>query len=174
MSAEAPGAGDCTPPGKLRSTILDICLALKRLAQAYQDEIVIVYRFTSIPTFMYRSTRRYLVSITSTCCRPWITCPGPPDETRHPDPDRFGRHPGRSTVVCCSPLVLRQRTERQEGVQAGTLKLVGTDPDTIFMEALKLLDDRAAHAAMSGAVNPYGDGHAAERIVAALLASQTG
>ena len=71
-------------------------------------------------------------------------------------------------------LVLRQRTERQEGVQAGTLKLVGTDPDTIFMEALKLLDDRAAHAAMSGAVNPYGDGHAAERIVAALLASQTG
>ena len=69
-------------------------------------------------------------------------------------------------------LVLRQRTERQEGVQAGTLKLVGTDPDTILLEARKLLDDGAAHAAMAGAINPYGDGHAAQRIVETLLAAE--
>jgi UDP-N-acetylglucosamine 2-epimerase (non-hydrolysing) len=66
-------------------------------------------------------------------------------------------------------LVMRDRTERQEGVTAGTLKLVGTDSDRIFTEAQRLLDDPAAHAEMSGAVNPYGDGHAAKRIVAALL-----
>jgi UDP-N-acetylglucosamine 2-epimerase len=70
-------------------------------------------------------------------------------------------------------LVLRQLTERQEGVTAGTLKLVGTDPDRIFTETTRLLDDSEAHAAMAGAVNPYGDGHAAERIVAALLATHT-
>jgi len=69
-------------------------------------------------------------------------------------------------------LVLRERTERQEGITAGTLKLVGTDPEVIFIEAQQLLDDPAAHAAMAGAVNPYGDGHAAERIVAALLAAK--
>ena len=69
-------------------------------------------------------------------------------------------------------LVLRARTERQEGVTAGTLKLVGTDPDRIFSEAMRLLDVPEAYAAMAGAVNPYGDGHAAERIVAALLATE--
>jgi UDP-N-acetylglucosamine 2-epimerase (non-hydrolysing) len=68
-------------------------------------------------------------------------------------------------------LVLRQHTERQEGVTAGTLKLVGTDPDQIFLEVGHLLEDPEAHAAMAGAVNPYGDGYAAERIVAALLAT---
>ncbi len=69
-------------------------------------------------------------------------------------------------------LVLRERTERQEGITAGTLKLVGTDPKLILSEAQQLLDDPDAHAAMARAVNPYGDGHAAERIVSALLASR--
>jgi UDP-N-acetylglucosamine 2-epimerase (non-hydrolysing) len=66
-------------------------------------------------------------------------------------------------------LVLRNTTERPEGVEAGTLKLVGTDPNVIIKEARHLLDDPGAHAAMSGAKNPYGDGHAAERIVQAIL-----
>ncbi len=66
-------------------------------------------------------------------------------------------------------LVLRQVTERPEGVQAGTVRLVGTDPERIISEARRLLDDPAAHAAMAQAVNPYGDGHAAERIVQAIL-----
>ncbi|GAB4523997.1 MAG: UDP-N-acetylglucosamine 2-epimerase (non-hydrolyzing) [Anaerolineales bacterium] len=68
-------------------------------------------------------------------------------------------------------LVLRTVTERPEGVQAGTVKLVGTDTARILTEANHLLDDPQAHAAMAQAVNPYGDGHAAGRIVAALLAS---
>ena len=71
-------------------------------------------------------------------------------------------------------LVLRETTERQEGVTAGTLKLVGTDPDTIFTEAQRLLDVPEAYAAMAGSVNPYGDGHAAEKIVDALLEAGKG
>jgi UDP-N-acetylglucosamine 2-epimerase (non-hydrolysing) len=65
-------------------------------------------------------------------------------------------------------LVLREVTERPEGVEAGTLKLVGTDIKTIVHEANRLLDDPAAHAEMAKAANPFGDGHAAERIIEAL------
>jgi UDP-N-acetylglucosamine 2-epimerase (non-hydrolysing) len=67
-------------------------------------------------------------------------------------------------------LVLREVTERPEGVKAGTLKLVGTDSQVIVREAGLLLDDRAAYIAMAQAANPFGDGHAAEKIVKALLA----
>ncbi|MBN1669093.1 MAG: UDP-N-acetylglucosamine 2-epimerase, partial [Anaerolineales bacterium] len=56
-----------------------------------------------------------------------------------------------------------------EGLAAGTLKLVGTDPQVILSQARRLLDDPAAHAAMAQAANPYGDGQAARRIVQALL-----
>jgi UDP-N-acetylglucosamine 2-epimerase len=66
---------------------------------------------------------------------------------------------------------LRKVTERPEGVEAGTLKLVGTDTKTIVSEANRLLDDPAAHADMVKAVNPFGDGHAAERIIEALMDS---
>ncbi len=66
-------------------------------------------------------------------------------------------------------LVLREVTERPEGVEAGVLKLVGTDRRLILQEANRLLDDPAAYAAMARAVNPFGDGHAAERIVQALM-----
>jgi UDP-N-acetylglucosamine 2-epimerase (non-hydrolysing) len=66
-------------------------------------------------------------------------------------------------------LVLRDVTERPEGVEAGTLKLVGTDPDQIVKEARQLLNDSAAYAKMAKSANPYGDGHAAEQIVKALL-----
>ena len=69
-------------------------------------------------------------------------------------------------------LVLREVTERPEGVEAGTLKLVGTEAGNIVREAMRLLDDPSAHAEMAKAVNPFGDGHAAERIVDALKAFQ--
>ena len=66
-------------------------------------------------------------------------------------------------------LVLRDVTERPEGVGAGVLKLVGTDRNKITSEANRLLDNPSAHEAMARAANPYGDGHAAERITQALL-----
>lgn len=61
-------------------------------------------------------------------------------------------------------LVLRKTTERPEGVDAGSAKLVGTDPDVILREAEVLLRNKAAYNAMAEVKSPYGDGHAAERI----------
>ncbi len=65
-------------------------------------------------------------------------------------------------------LVLRKVTERPEAIEAGTAKLVGTEANTIFQEAQRLLEDRDAYDQMARAVNPFGDGHAAERIVKIL------
>lgn len=66
-------------------------------------------------------------------------------------------------------LVLRDTTERPEGIEAGTLKLVGTDEDVIFDETKKLLEDFDAYNAMSKANNPYGDGKASVRIVDTIV-----
>lgn len=67
-------------------------------------------------------------------------------------------------------LVMRDSTERPEAVDAGTVELVGTDTDRIVDRATRLLDDPEAYAAMARAHNPYGDGRAAERILAYLRA----
>ncbi len=66
-------------------------------------------------------------------------------------------------------LVLRDVTERPEGVAAGTLKLVGTETSRIVKEAKRLLDDESAYSKMAKAGNPYGNGHAAENIIQSLL-----
>lgn len=68
-------------------------------------------------------------------------------------------------------LVMRDTTERPEGIRAGTLKLVGTDEDTIYQEFTKLLNDSDAYRTMSQASNPYGDGKASQRIVEILEAN---
>jgi UDP-N-acetylglucosamine 2-epimerase (non-hydrolysing) len=68
-------------------------------------------------------------------------------------------------------LVLRETTERPEGVEAGVARLVGADQETIFAEASRLLTSETAYLAMARAGNPYGDGHAGERI-AAILAGE--
>ena len=65
-------------------------------------------------------------------------------------------------------LVMRNTTERPEGIAAGTLKLVGTDEETIYTEFKRLLTDKAMYDTMAKASNPYGDGHACERIVKVL------
>ena len=66
-------------------------------------------------------------------------------------------------------LVLRDTTERPEGIDAGTLKLVGTDEDVIYKETLNLLNNKKDYEKMSKASNPYGDGHASERIADAII-----
>ena len=66
-------------------------------------------------------------------------------------------------------LVLRDTTERPEAVAAGTVKLVGTDEETVYRVAYELLTDEAAYQKMAEAVNPYGDGLAAKRIVERIL-----
>jgi UDP-N-acetylglucosamine 2-epimerase (non-hydrolysing) len=65
-------------------------------------------------------------------------------------------------------LVLREETERPEAVEQGVVKLVGPNYERIVDEAQLLLDDESAYSAMARGVSPYGDGHAAERIVKTL------
>ena len=71
-------------------------------------------------------------------------------------------------------LVMRDTTERPEGIAAGTLKLVGTEEETIYKEFSRLLSDKDEYEAMSKASNPYGDGHACERIADVLSNMRTG
>jgi UDP-N-acetylglucosamine 2-epimerase (non-hydrolysing) len=71
-------------------------------------------------------------------------------------------------------LVMRDETERPEGLAAGTLELVGHDPRRILAAAQRLLGDRAAYARMAQAANPYGDGRAAARIADWLVARLRG
>jgi len=70
-------------------------------------------------------------------------------------------------------LVMRETTERPEGIEAGTAKLVGTERARIVTEIFTLLDDKAAYESMARAHNPFGDGHSARRI-AELLAHEIG
>jgi len=65
-------------------------------------------------------------------------------------------------------LVLRDTTERPEGVAAGTLKLIGTQEARVYIETKRLLDDHAAYQKMAHAENPYGDGQTSQRIVEIL------
>lgn len=69
-------------------------------------------------------------------------------------------------------LVMRDTTERPEGVEAGTLKLVGTEEGVIYREFSRLLSDAGEYARMSRASNPYGDGHASERIADVLSGNE--
>ncbi len=66
-------------------------------------------------------------------------------------------------------IVMREKTERPEAVEAGTVRVAGADEARIMTEVTRLLDDPAAREAMSGVHNPYGDGHASERIAKATL-----
>ena len=66
-------------------------------------------------------------------------------------------------------LVLRDTTERPEAVAAGTVHLIGTAEEHVYNETMRLLTDTGAYAAMAEAVNPYGDGRAAQRIIEAIL-----
>lgn len=70
-------------------------------------------------------------------------------------------------------LVLREVTERPEGVDAGVLELVGTNPERIVTSFVRLLENKASYERMAHAANPYGDGHASERIVHSLLEHST-
>lgn len=69
-------------------------------------------------------------------------------------------------------LVMRNETERQEALEAGTSRLVGTCTETILSEVERLLEDKNAYAKMANAVSPFGDGHAAERILAVLASDR--
>ena len=66
-------------------------------------------------------------------------------------------------------MVLREKTERPEGVESGNVKLVGTNKIRIIQEIVDLLEKKTKYLEMTNARNPYGDGHAASRIISAIL-----
>lgn len=148
----------------------NICAALQRLAETYAGEIHIIYpvhlnpnvqntvypRLSSLPNVTLLPPLDYLpmVHLMKRATLILTDSGGIQEEA-----------PGFGVPV----LVLRATTERPEGVAAGTVKLVGTKTDDILREARRLLEDPTEHARMAQAANPYGDGHAAGRIVQSLL-----
>lgn len=150
--------------------IRDICAALRRIAAHYQDEITLIYPVHLNPNIQ-KPVHESLSNVDNILLLPPLDYLPLVHLMKHTTlilTDSGGIQE-EAPSLGIPTLVLRERTERQEGVMAGTLKLVGTDPQRIFSETQRLLDDPASYAEMAGAVNPYGDGHAAEHIVAALL-----
>jgi len=150
--------------------IRDICQALKRLASRYQDQITLVYPVHLNPNIQ-EPVQEMLADVENILLLPpldYLPLVHLMKQAVLILTDSGGIQE-EAPSLGIPTLVLRTHTERQEGVAAGTLRLVGTDPDAIFEAASRLLDNPQAHKEMSQAVNPYGDGHAAARIVSTLI-----
>jgi len=147
-----------------------ICLALRRLAEIYGDSLQIVYPVHLNPN-VQEPVYRNLDGLSNVTLLPpldYLPLVHLMKRAALVLTDSGGLQeeaPGLGVPV----LVMRAVTERPEGVQAGTVRLVGTNTQRIIAETRHLLDDPAVHAAMARAVNPYGDGRAAQRIVQSLL-----
>ncbi|MDW8227729.1 MAG: UDP-N-acetylglucosamine 2-epimerase (non-hydrolyzing) [Anaerolineales bacterium] len=153
----------------------NICAALLDLAKSYRDDIHLIYpvhlnpnvqepvyrRLSGVPNITLTPPLEYLplVQILKRATLVLTDSGGLQEEA-----------PGLGVPV----LVLRAVTERPEGVEAGTVRLVGTEQEAILAAARMLLDSEEERQKMARAVNPYGDGHAAERIVAALVERSRG
>lgn len=153
----------------LGKPLRNICSAIRRLAEAYEN-LLVVY-----PVHLNPKVRETVYDILGEC-----------PKVRLIDPiDVLDMH---NLIVRCymvmtdsggiqeeAPslgkpvLVMRTETERMEAVEAGTVKVIGVDEENILAEAKRLLDDGDEYTRMVKAVNPYGDGHASERIVEAIL-----
>jgi UDP-N-acetylglucosamine 2-epimerase (non-hydrolysing) len=148
----------------------NICLALRDIAETYPEDVHLIYPVHLNPN-VQAPVHRLLDGVSNISLLQPLDYLPMVHLMKHADlvlTDSGGLQeeaPGLSVPV----LVLRATTERPEGVEAGVVKLVGTQREDIVREARRLLDDPAAHAAMAHAANPFGDGHAGERIVRALL-----
>jgi UDP-N-acetylglucosamine 2-epimerase (non-hydrolysing) len=146
-----------------------ICLALQDIVKRFPDVAVV------LPVHLSPGVRKVVLPLLSDVDRVWLTEPLDYLDT--------ARMIQRSTLVITDSggiqeeapslgkpvLVLRNKTERPEGVQAGTARLVGTNRTKLVNEAARLLSDSGHYATMANAVNPYGDGKAAQRICECLL-----
>jgi UDP-N-acetylglucosamine 2-epimerase (non-hydrolysing) len=149
-----------------------ICLALRDLAEAYRDDVHIVFPVHRNPNAR-EPAHRLLADL------PNVTLTEPLDYLP------LVHLLKRATLVLTDSggiqeeapslgkpvLVLRKTTERSEGVAAGVARVVGTDRAEIVRQTRRLLDNQGDYDAMARATNPYGDGRASERIVEALLAA---
>ncbi|NPV84541.1 MAG: UDP-N-acetylglucosamine 2-epimerase (non-hydrolyzing) [Anaerolineae bacterium] len=149
----------------------NICTALRLLAEKYGDRIVIVYPVHLNPN-VQEPVYRLLSGIGNIRLIPpqdYLRMVGLLKRAYIILTDSGGIQE-EATALRKPTLVLRNVTERPEGVSAGILKLTGCNVENILEEASRLLDDVDAYQKMANAKNPFGDGHAAERIVQALLA----
>lgn len=152
------------------SPIRDICRALERLADRYRGQITLVYPVHLNPNIQ-KPVCEMLADVENIILLDPLDYLPLVHLMKHAAlilTDSGGIQE-EAPSLGIPTLVLRERTERQEGIEAGTLKLVGTDPENIVKTASRLLDDPQAHEAMAKAANPYGDGRAAERIVSILI-----
>lgn len=146
-----------------------ICQALRSLALRYQNQVHFVYPVHLNPN-VKEVAHRMLEGIPNLSLLPPLGYLPMIHLMKHATlvlTDSGGIQE-EATAMGIPTLVLRHTTERPEGVAAGVLKLVGTDAQIIQTEAVRLLEDEQAYQAMATAKNPFGDGHAASRIVAAL------
>jgi UDP-N-acetylglucosamine 2-epimerase (non-hydrolysing) len=151
----------------------NICLALRDIAERYAGSVRIVYPVHRNPN-IWGPVHDLLGEV------PHITLRPPLDYVPNLQLMKrayivltdSGGIQEEATGLGVPALVLREVTERPEGVDTGALRLVGTDRGRIVAESCRLLDDRSEYAQMAHARNPFGDGHAAERIVASLLQNE--
>jgi len=148
----------------------DICSALAELAGAYTGDLHLIWPVHLNPAVQNVAQRRLgaLPNVTllpAADYHPMVTLLSAASIVLTDS----GGIQEESTALKIPTLVMREVTERPEGVKAGVLRLVGTDPGAIVPAARQLLDDPAARRAMQQAANPFGDGHAAERIAALLV-----
>ncbi len=152
------------------SPLESICFALRDLAARYDGQVQIVYPVHLNPN-VWEPVHRLLGDVPNIALMPpidYVQMVHLMKRAYLVITDSGGiqeEAPGLGVPV----LVLRDVTERPEAVAAGTARLVGTDRDRILAETTRLLEDAEAYEQMVRAVNPYGDGNAAERIVGALL-----
>lgn len=150
--------------------IESICAALKTLADTFRQQIHIVYPVHLNPNIQ-QPVKRMLGGI------PNLTLLEPQEylpmvhllKASTLVLTDSGGIQEEATGLGKPTLVLREKTERPEGVEAGVLKLVGTDTNRIVSEASHLLTDTSAWNTMAHAANPFGDGHASERILQGIL-----
>jgi UDP-N-acetylglucosamine 2-epimerase (non-hydrolysing) len=149
--------------------LVRVCAALRKLAERYGDSIRLFYPvhrnpniwgpvhqlLEGIPNIILSDPLEYL-SLVHLMKRSYVVLTD------------SGGIQEEAPSLGVPALVLREVTERPEAVASGNILLVGTDPDRIVSEVVRLLDNPREHRRMAHAVNPYGDGHAAERITRAL------
>jgi UDP-N-acetylglucosamine 2-epimerase (non-hydrolysing) len=148
-----------------------ICRAVRELAARYADEVCLLYPVHLNPNVQEVAYRLLgnLPNVILTEPLDYLTLVQVLRRTALVLTDSGGLQeeaPGLGVPV----LVLRDVTERPEGVEAGTVRLVGSDQERIVAETARLLDHPEEYARMAQAINPYGDGRAAKRIVEALFA----
>lgn len=151
--------------------LLNIIQALKDLAAAYRDELHLIYPVHLNPN-VQGPVYEQLSGIKNITLLPpmdYLPMVHLMKQAKLVLTDSGGIQE-EATGLGIPTLVMRETTERPEGVEAGVLKLVGTDTETIVNEAKHLLENKTAYQAMAQAANPFGDGQAAQKIVQAILA----